>query len=146
MGEMEIFSAIIVVLSAVILILMGHFQVPLLVYQSTPERFLIFSGVWFLLFILLGILSPFVFKVDDSGAATSKRKMDILSEVVWLVIAIYAVWGLLDGVVGKDLKSFIQTFYPFGGLLILRASRFTLYKFFLDKRQGFSTNEGKRIV
>jgi protein-S-isoprenylcysteine O-methyltransferase Ste14 len=141
---MEIFAAIILVILATILIVMTLFDVPLLIYRSFPDKFLIFTGVWFLLFILLGIQSPFVCHLNDSASTTFKNKTEkIISILFWSIIAILALEGILEGVLGKDSRSFIHFFYPFGGLLLSLASRFLKNKFLLYKSKSVRSEAGK---
>jgi hypothetical protein len=141
---MEIFAAIILVILATILIVMTLFDVPLLIYRSFPDKFLIFTVVWFLLFILLGIQSPFVCHLNDSASTTFKNKTEkIISILFWSIIAILALEGILEGVLGKDLRSFIHFFYPFGGLLLSLASRFLKNKFLLHKSKSIRSEAGK---
>jgi len=141
---MEIFAAIILVISATILIVMALFDVPLLIYRSFPDKFLIFTGVWFLLFILLGIQPPFVCHLNDSAPTTYKNKTEkIMSGLFLSIIAIFALEGILKGVLGKDLRSFIHFFYPFGGLLFSLASRFLKNKLLLHKSKSVRSEAGK---
>jgi len=141
---MEIFAAIILVISATILIVMALFDVPLLIYRSFPDKFLIFTVVWFLLFILLGIQPPFVCHLNDSASTTFKNKTEKITSILfWSIIAILALEGILEGVLGKDLRSFIHFFYPFGGLLLSLASRFLKNKFLLHKSKSVRSEAGK---
>lgn len=142
------FVGILVTISVITLhVLIIVFNVPLLLYQSSPKRFLIFTGVWFLSFFLLGILPPLDCRIPYSAPKTHENKMDkalnIMNKIVFLIIAIGALEGILELVLWKDVNSFIQNFYPPCGPVISLASRFLVCKLFLHKNKRIKGKEAK---